>query len=144
MNTAELLRVVSARDGNACAWTGHTSEAVNLKLYRRGIGTANLPTNWVLIDRGVQEDLRSDATLSTIAQAWGYDVPGWVNPADVPVFYAHEHVWCALEGDTRRPITSVEATDRMLTVYGDAWAWWNATARDTPQAHALATRGGAA
>lgn len=143
MRTIELTRhhrvALRSRDGDACVWTGRTD---TLAAVTRDGSTSDALDNVLLLDPSTLHDISYDTYLMSVALAWSFTVPGNVNPADVPVFYAHEHAWYALEGDTRRRIESVEAIDRMLTVYGDAWAWWNATARDTPQSHALATRGG--
>jgi hypothetical protein len=102
----------------------------------------NVLVNGVLLDSIVNGLIEADPDLAIVAKAFGVKVERWANPADVPVFYAHDHAWYALEGDTRREISGVQAVDRMQFVYGDAWFEWWAVATETAHSRALANLGG--
>lgn len=142
------LATIRTRDNDRCVWTGtHTDRLVPQHRVNRGMGgnrNLNVLVNGVLLDSIVNGLIESDPDLAVVAKAYGIKVERWANPADVPVFYAHDHAWYVLEGDTRREISGVQAVDMMHTVYGDEWfEWWALATEQSPSFMFAALRGGA-
>ncbi|MEV7827526.1 hypothetical protein [Microbacterium enclense] len=144
--TKPQLATLRTRDNDRCVWTGnHTDRLIPQHRVNRGMGGnrhLNVLTNGLLLDSIINGLIESDPTLGVVAKAFGIKVERWADPTDVPVFYAHEHAWYALEGDTRREISGVQAVEQMQAVYGPEWFEWWAVATETAHSRALANLGG--
>lgn len=140
------LVALSERDGFVCAWTATTGDRLVPQHRQGGMGgrpNKHRTENLLWLDSLLNGLIEADADLADIAKAYGIKVPIWVKDvAAVPVFFAAEHAWYLLEGNSRRAITAEDAMDRMHTVYGDEYFQWKARADATPHAgiYALRTR----
>ena len=143
----KMLVKLDARDaerGRACVMTGTQTER-NVPQHRQG-GMGGRPgkhrlENLLWLDSLINGWIEDDAEWAAHAQAWGIKVPVWVRDVSkVPVYFAAEMTWFALEGETRRPIPALVALDMMLEVYGEDYLLAKAVADGTARAHALYLR----
>lgn len=141
---AKILRALDERDRRVCVMTSAETERIVPQHRQGGMGgrkDKHRLVNLVWLDSIVNGLIESDAEWQAHALAWGVKVPGWVNdPARVPVFFASELAWFALEGDARREVLPLVALDMMLEVYGDDYLLWKAVADGTQRARALYVR----
>lgn len=144
---AATLRALDARDGaRRCVMTGTEGDRIIPQHRQGGMGgrtDKHRPVNVLWLDSILNGHIESDADWQATAKAWGVKVPIWIRDVtSVPVYFRFEHAWFTLEGDNRTPISSVEALDRMLEIYGDDYLLWKAIADDNDRSRALLMRGG--
>lgn len=125
-----LLRALDARDGHTCVHAGYDTGRLVPQHRAGGMGggaSKHRLENLLWLDSLMNGWIESDPELQAQAKARGIKVSKFVDPARVPVFYAHEWRWYFLEGLGRREVSSGEAIEAMHDVYGDQYelfGWW--------------------
>ena len=139
-----VLRKLTARDGHECAMTGTDTDRLVPQHRRGGMGgraNKHRLSNLVWLDSIANGLIESDRALQSVAKAWGVKISIHAATEDIPVFFPHRHAWFRLVGDTRIPVTALEALDRMHAFYGDEYFAWKAAADRSVHEVALAARG---
>jgi hypothetical protein len=139
-----VLRLLNARDGRSCIMTGTETERLVPQHRQGGMGgraNKHRLANLVWLDSIFNGLITSDPQLQKLAKVWGVTVSLHGDVEEIPVFRPHMRQWFLLRGDTRFPITPLEALDRMHAFYGDDYFAWKADVERPPGALVLALRG---
>ena len=139
-----MLRKLNARDGHHCIMTATESDRLVPQHRQGGMGgrrNKHRLANLLWLDSIANGLIESDPRLQAVAKAWGVKVSLHANVEEIPVFRPHMGQWFRLVGETRIPITALEALDRMHAFYGDEYFAWKAAADRSVHEVALAARG---
>lgn len=123
-----LLRLLDTRDGHVCVVHGYDTGRLVPQHRAGGMGggkSKHRPENVLWLDSLSNGFIESDSEQQRMAMARGIKVSKFVDPARVPVFYAHEWSWFRLVRDDREPVTGPEAMEMMHAVYGDSYVGWH-------------------
>lgn len=139
-----ILRKLTARDGHECTMTGTDTDRLVPQHRQGGVGgrrNKHRLANLLWLDSITNGLIESDPRLQAVAKAWGVKVSLHADVEQIPVFRPHLHQWFRLAGETRIPITALEALDRMHAFYGDEYFTWKAATDRSARAALLAARG---
>lgn len=110
--SAHLLRLLEERDGRECAWHGlacpNPDTLVPHHRANRGMGgrpSLDRIENLLLVCSHINGRMEDDTAILIEAMERGIKLPGYVDPADIPVTYGSgQSYW--LRGDGTRAATA--------------------------------------
>lgn len=104
MTPAQRAKLLNARDGHRCAWTGQDTETlVPHHRVNRGMGgskQADNIANLVWLDAGLNGLIESDAHHAREALARGIKLRSWQDPTTTPIVHAVHGVVLLLDDGT--------------------------------------------
>jgi hypothetical protein len=104
MNQREFNRYLE-RDGHKCLHCGTTEGLVPQHRRNRGMGGSkarDVPSNIVVMCSAFNGDMEADATLASVAIAYGWKVQGEDAPELIPVYDMQAQGWYLLRDDYSR------------------------------------------
>lgn len=123
--TTEVRSAVYVRDGYVCA-ACNTTDGLTFQ-HRAAVGMGGSKQQPAPVEGltlcGVC-NAACEASMQTMALAYGWKIRRWANPELVPVYYPHRFAWFRFEGTKRLPISGPVAVELMSSVYGPEWSRW--------------------
>lgn len=97
---------LALRDGGRSCW--HCGEDVAVGVQHRAVkgmggrGDAERPSNGIILCNALNVAVEQDSEVAAWAEAYGWKVSRWVDPATVPVYDAVRGEWWLLRDDWTR------------------------------------------
>lgn len=123
--TEATRAAVRRRDGGRCV-SCHRADELTFQ-HRRAVGMGGSKTRPGAVDGLIlclTCNTECEASMQSLALAYGWKARRWTDPTNVPVYYPHEFQWFRFEGVVRIPISAVVALDLMHATYGDDYFTW--------------------